>query len=60
MGKKVLMICGYRTTGKDSLFKKFIGENDYKWFVYKKRNVPNLSKIITQKEKITRCAFALH
>lgn len=58
MSKKILMICGYRTTGKDSLFEKFIGKNDHKWFVYKKHSVPVLSKIITQKEKITRYAFA--
>jgi hypothetical protein len=57
MEKKVILICGYKTTGKDSLFQKLIGNNTYNWFVYKRNEVPNLSELIKDK-KLSRYGFA--
>ena len=34
----ILLVCGYRRTGKDTLYQTLIGESDYKWNIYQHKD----------------------
>ena len=51
----VILLCGYRRTGKDSLYQKLNNENNYIWHVFQD---PNKNIIFPTKVEYIRSAFA--